>query len=79
MVKSINSGGFDVVGHFEMKLPDPSRKTWDGSASTKPARIDKGCLRRGRPLRGRASVLPIKTKLTHYRIRNREESLALFY
>jgi hypothetical protein len=31
-----------VVGQVEKKLPDPSRKTWDGSASTKAPCTDKG-------------------------------------
>jgi len=47
-----------VVSQFEKKLPDPSRKTWDESVSTKPTCTDKGCFRRGHPFFGRATVLP---------------------
>jgi hypothetical protein len=46
-----------VVGQFEKKVPDPSRKTWDGSVSTKPC-TGRGCFRKGRPVFGRASMLP---------------------
>jgi hypothetical protein len=54
------------VDPFEKKLPDPSRKTWDGSASAKLTCTGKGCLCSGRPFFGRASIFPAKTKLIHY-------------
>jgi hypothetical protein len=64
------------MDHFENKLPDPSRKTWDEPASAKPAYPGNGCVRRGRPLVGRAFVAAAKNTLTHYHIfRTRESSI----
>jgi hypothetical protein len=56
-----------VVGQFETKLPDPSRKTWNGSASTKPLVPARFAFVEAARLLGRHPSSRAKTKLTHSR------------
>jgi hypothetical protein len=63
--RDVNATTQAVVGQSAKKLPDPSRKAWDGSASTKPSCIGEGCIRRPPAWWPGIPTPPAKTELSH--------------